>query len=175
MSRIRGALDDPLLSVVMPAFNESATIEEIVRRVMAVPVRTQLIVVDDAHTLAFGSLDALRYIHDQTAVGMVLVGIPSLARHLSSKSEEYEQIASRVAGRVHELPEFGLSDARLMIDAVMPERDVERAMALLKSDPQTLASGRRLGNLLEDAGKFAKRRDGTMTLEDVQKAMRLAA
>ena len=33
MSKIRGVLDDPLLSVVMPAFNESATIEEIVRRV----------------------------------------------------------------------------------------------------------------------------------------------
>jgi glycosyltransferase involved in cell wall biosynthesis len=50
MSRIRGLLTDPLLSVVMPAFNEAATIEEIVRRVMAVPVRTQLIVVDDGST-----------------------------------------------------------------------------------------------------------------------------
>lgn len=133
------------------------------------------VIVDDAHTLAFGSLDALRYIHDQTGVGLVLVGIPSLARHLSSKSEEYEQIASRVAGRVHELPEFSLADAKLMFDAVMPEKDVERALSLLKSDPQTMSSGRRLGNLLEDAGKFAKRRDGTMTLDDIQKAMRLAA
>jgi glycosyltransferase involved in cell wall biosynthesis len=50
MSRIRGVLDDPLLSVVMPAFNEAATIEEIVRRVTALPLRTQLIVVDDAST-----------------------------------------------------------------------------------------------------------------------------
>ncbi|HEY5619690.1 MAG TPA: glycosyltransferase family 2 protein [Vicinamibacterales bacterium] len=50
MSKIRGALHDPLLSVVMPAFNEAATIEEIVRRVVALPLRTQLIVVDDAST-----------------------------------------------------------------------------------------------------------------------------
>jgi DNA transposition AAA+ family ATPase len=132
------------------------------------------LIIDDAHTLAFGSLDALRYIHDQTGVGVVLVGIPSLARHLSSKSEEYEQIASRVAGRVHELPEFTLDDARLMFEAVMP-KDVERAMAILKSDPLTMSSGRRLGNLLEDAGKFAKRRDGIMSLDDIQKALRLAA
>ena len=32
MSRLRGVLADPLLSVVMPAFNEKDTIEEIIRR-----------------------------------------------------------------------------------------------------------------------------------------------
>ncbi len=136
------------------------------------------LIVDDAHTLAFGALDALRYIYDQTGTGVVLVGIPSLQRHLTSKSEEYEQLASRVAGRVHELPEFSIDDARLMFAAVMPERDVERAIAMLKSDPQMMASGRRLGNLLEDAGKFASKRTGgagAMTLEDLSKAMRLAA
>jgi len=47
---LRGALVDPLLSVVMPVFNEHATVEEIVRRVMAVPMRTELIVVDDGST-----------------------------------------------------------------------------------------------------------------------------
>jgi glycosyltransferase involved in cell wall biosynthesis len=50
MSRIRGRLVDPLLSVVMPAFNEIDTIEEIVRRVLAVPLRLELIVVDDCST-----------------------------------------------------------------------------------------------------------------------------
>lgn len=50
MSRLRGILHDPLLSVVMPAFNEAATIEEIVRRVLKVPLRIQLIVVDDCST-----------------------------------------------------------------------------------------------------------------------------
>jgi glycosyltransferase involved in cell wall biosynthesis len=50
MSRLRGLLADPLLSVVMPAYNEKDTIEEIIRRVQAVPLRTQLIVVDDGST-----------------------------------------------------------------------------------------------------------------------------
>jgi len=54
MSKLRGVLQDPLLSVVMPVFNESETIEEVVRRVLAVPVRIQLIVVDD------GSSDGTR-------------------------------------------------------------------------------------------------------------------
>lgn len=133
------------------------------------------LIVDDAHTLAFGALDAIRYIYDQTGTGVVLCGIPSLARHLSSKSEEYEQLASRVAGRIYELPEFSLDDARLMFEAVMSEKDVDRAMTLLKGDPQTMSSGRRLGNLLEDAGKFASRRGAAMSLDDVQKALRLAA
>jgi glycosyltransferase involved in cell wall biosynthesis len=50
MTRLRGILNDPLLSVVMPAYNEIATIEEIIRRVLAVPLRIQLIVVDDGST-----------------------------------------------------------------------------------------------------------------------------
>jgi glycosyltransferase involved in cell wall biosynthesis len=41
-------LVNPLLSVVMPAYNERATIEEIVQRVLAVPLRIELIVIDDA-------------------------------------------------------------------------------------------------------------------------------
>ena len=43
-------LPDPLLSVVMPVYNEEATIEEIVSRVLAVPLRLELLVVDDAST-----------------------------------------------------------------------------------------------------------------------------
>jgi glycosyltransferase involved in cell wall biosynthesis len=50
MSRIKGKLTDPLLSVVMPVYNERTTIDEIIRRVLAVPIRTQLIVVDDGST-----------------------------------------------------------------------------------------------------------------------------
>ena len=40
-------LTNPLLSVVMPVYNERTTIDEIVRRVLAVPLRIELIVVDD--------------------------------------------------------------------------------------------------------------------------------
>ena len=38
---------DPVLSVVMPVYNERTTVEEIIRRVLAVPMRIELIVVDD--------------------------------------------------------------------------------------------------------------------------------
>ena len=41
---------NPLLSVVMPVFNERDTIEEIIHRVLAVNIRTELIVVDDCST-----------------------------------------------------------------------------------------------------------------------------
>jgi glycosyltransferase involved in cell wall biosynthesis len=40
-------LPDPVLSVVMPAYNERSTIEEIVERVLSVPIRVELIVIDD--------------------------------------------------------------------------------------------------------------------------------
>ena len=73
MSRLKGQLSDPLLSVVMPAYNERDTIEEIIRRVLAVPIRTELIVVDD------GSRDGTRDILSRLAaeLGFKLVLQPA--------------------------------------------------------------------------------------------------
>jgi len=50
MSSLKGVLADPLLSVVIPVYNEKDTIEEILLRVAAVPVRKEIIVVDDCST-----------------------------------------------------------------------------------------------------------------------------
>jgi glycosyltransferase involved in cell wall biosynthesis len=70
VSRLRGVLRDPLLSVVMPAFNEKATIEEIVTRVLAIPLRVQLIVVDDGST--DGTRDILMRLRDAHGFTLVL-------------------------------------------------------------------------------------------------------
>ena len=43
-------MKSPLLSVVMPVYNERETIEEIVARVLAIPMRVELVVVDDCST-----------------------------------------------------------------------------------------------------------------------------
>ena len=48
MAGLHGILNDPLLSVVMPVYNERDTIESMIARVLAVPgIRVELIVVDD--------------------------------------------------------------------------------------------------------------------------------
>jgi len=46
----RTPLADPLLTVLMPVYNERATVKEIVGRVLAVPLRIELVAVDDAST-----------------------------------------------------------------------------------------------------------------------------
>jgi glycosyltransferase involved in cell wall biosynthesis len=54
-------MKDPLLSVVMPVYNERHTIDEIIRRVLAVNLRIELIVVDDCSTDGTSAmLDALQ-------------------------------------------------------------------------------------------------------------------
>jgi glycosyltransferase involved in cell wall biosynthesis len=47
---------DPLLSVVMPVYNERTTIDAIIRRVLAVPIRVELIVVDDGSSDGCGDM-----------------------------------------------------------------------------------------------------------------------
>jgi len=46
----RTTLASPRLSIVMPVFNEMATIDEIIPRVLAIPLAVELIVVDDCST-----------------------------------------------------------------------------------------------------------------------------
>ena len=70
MARIRGALTNPLLSVVMPVFNERATIEEIIPRVLAIPLRTELIVVDDGST--DGTRDLLQTLQARHGFKLIL-------------------------------------------------------------------------------------------------------
>jgi glycosyltransferase involved in cell wall biosynthesis len=43
-------MDDPVVSIVVPAYNEAATIEEVLRRLRSVPFRREVIVVDDGST-----------------------------------------------------------------------------------------------------------------------------
>jgi glycosyltransferase involved in cell wall biosynthesis len=47
---MRTAIEAPVLSVVMPVYNERDTIDEIVSRVMAIPMRVELVVVEDCST-----------------------------------------------------------------------------------------------------------------------------
>ena len=59
MAGIHGVLRDPLLSVVMPVYNERDTIETMIARVLGVPgIRIELIIVDDGSK--DGTSDILR-------------------------------------------------------------------------------------------------------------------
>ncbi|HEX6620799.1 MAG TPA: glycosyltransferase family 2 protein, partial [Solirubrobacteraceae bacterium] len=51
-------MDDPFVSIVVPAYNEAATIEQVLRRLGTVPFRSEVIVVDDGSTDGTGALAA---------------------------------------------------------------------------------------------------------------------
>ena len=66
MGGLHGILKDPLLSVVMPVYNERDTVEAMIARVLAVPnLRIELIVVDDGSK--DGTSEILRELHKNHA------------------------------------------------------------------------------------------------------------
>ena len=70
MGGLRGVLHDPLLSVVVPVYNECHTIEEILRRVVAVPLRLDVAVVDDCST--DGTREILQRLQPELGFTLVL-------------------------------------------------------------------------------------------------------
>ena len=50
LRRHPSALDNPKISVVIPVYNEKATIEEILRRVLETGLRKEIVIVDDCST-----------------------------------------------------------------------------------------------------------------------------
>ena len=70
MAGIKGTLSNPLLSVVMPVYNERETIEGMVARVLAVPgLRVELIVVDDGSK--DGTSDILRELEKKYPIKLI--------------------------------------------------------------------------------------------------------
>ena len=88
----RPPLRDPLLSVVMPAYNELATIDEIIRRVLAVPIKLELIVVDDCST--DGTRDLLQKL--QHELGFKLLLQPKNAGKGAALRAGFAQIAGEI-------------------------------------------------------------------------------
>jgi glycosyltransferase involved in cell wall biosynthesis len=64
-------LEDISLSVVMPAYNERTTIEEMIQRVMDVPVKKEVIVVDDGSK--DGTRDILTALQERYPAGQLRV------------------------------------------------------------------------------------------------------
>ena len=69
MTRLPLLPQNPLLSVVMPVYNERTTVETIIRRVLAVPLRIQLIVVDDGSQ--DGSAEILETLQKELSFALV--------------------------------------------------------------------------------------------------------
>jgi glycosyltransferase involved in cell wall biosynthesis len=92
-ARPRAPLRDPLLSVVMPAYNERATIDEIIRRVLAVPLKLELIVVDDCST--DGTRDVLQQL--QRELGFTLLLQPKNAGKGAALRAAFAQLRGDIA------------------------------------------------------------------------------
>jgi glycosyltransferase involved in cell wall biosynthesis len=68
--RKRGCLSNMKVSVIMPVYNEESTIEEILRRVKAVEVATEILVIDDGST--DGTRDILEKMNDDEQLRVIL-------------------------------------------------------------------------------------------------------
>ena len=99
----RTAMESPLLSVVMPVFNERKTIDEIIGRVLAVPLRVELIVVDDC------SRDGTRehLVELQREYGFTLL----LQEHNQGKGAALRRGFSAVTGDIVVIQDADLEDS----------------------------------------------------------------
>ena len=91
-ARRQTPLPNPMLSVVMPAYNERHTIEEIIRRVLSVPLKIELVVVDDCST--DGTRDLLQQL--QRELGFTLLLQPANAGKGAALRAGFAQVRGEI-------------------------------------------------------------------------------
>ena len=76
-----------------------------------VPDPTALLVIDEADRLKIAGLEQTRSIFDQGGIGMILIGMPGIEKHLA----RYPQFYSRI-GFVHEFRPLSASEIRQLLE-----------------------------------------------------------
>ena len=76
-----------------------------------VPDPTALLVIDEADRLKMAGLEQARSIFDQGGIGMILIGMPGIEKHLA----RYPQFYSRI-GFVHEFRPLSASEIRQLLE-----------------------------------------------------------
>lgn len=174
--RMLDQLQDPMISVpvsvVMPVYNERATIEQVIQRVLAVPMPLELIVVDDCST--DGTRERLAELAERLPIRLLLhkrnLG-KGAALRTGFAAAGGEVIAVQDADLEYdpaELPVLVKPIAAGCCDVVYGSR----YLAPLKNDPSRL---HRLGNrLLTGFSNFMNRQNLT-DMETCYKVMRRSA
>jgi hypothetical protein len=153
-----------LIGLIDAKGNAAAVFRRIIDRVRRAP---RLFVFDETQHLNVRGLEALRHLHDQTGVGVVISGsnqLRSRLRESDNAGTELAQLWSRV-GQVYELKLLNDEDARAMIAA-----NLHHAITTSAVKDLILAAGRRartlvkLCDILERGGKG---RSAALTSADV--------
>lgn len=99
----------------------------------------RLIIVDEAETLSYKSLEILRRLHDKAGIGILLVGLPRLLNNLRGHAGEYVQIYSRI-GIVGKMEYFRKDDTALILEDEAPEAIhlLDEFHEVSSGDPRTL-------------------------------------
>lgn len=83
----------------------------------------RLIIVDEADLLSLHGLEALRAIHSETRIGVLLCGMPRLVEVLRGCRGQYEQIYSRCETHLRLDDQIDTDDAEEIIKAYLPEAE----------------------------------------------------
>jgi glycosyltransferase involved in cell wall biosynthesis len=134
----------PLLSVIIPAYNERATIEELVRRVHAEETDKEIIVVDDGST--DGTLEVLQRLNGDLGARMRVLPQPANAGKGAALRRGFREARGEVVLVQDADLEYDPRDySRLLAPLLRGEADVVYGSRVLGRNPRG-TWGQRLGN-----------------------------
>lgn len=128
-----------------------------------------LLIIDEAQELTDKALNELRGLHDQTGIGIVLMGNEAVVGQIDARKSALAQISSRFSVRhVQAAPEAG--DMAALLDAWNITDSEQRAfLTKISALPGAL---REVTHTIKIAWMAARGRGGALTLDDLRGAMK---
>ena len=126
----------------------------------------RMIIIDEAQQMSYRPLETIRAIHDETGVGVALIGANSLIDNLTSRIKETDQLWSRVRIK-RQLKPLTASDAKMILQQHIVDIEDSLVKYMLESSS---GNARQMTNALMVAMTMARANGGKIDRAVIEKA-----
>lgn len=128
----------------------------------------RVVIIDEADLLSVASIEMMRALHDESGIGIVMLGLPEIAEAVRGSRGELARINTRIAN-FSRLKSLSIEDTASITSTLIPDSDAFAKVFYTLSK----GNGRVLGNLLKNVVRVHKETNHEITNKFIEKCFEM--